>query len=689
MFCSKCGAEIKEGEKFCPKCGEPTPNFNSDNSENVEVSQSEVEAPTVHETPDEQEAPVLNFIPSEEEAPIITDVAMIEEPKKSRKGLIIGLIILLVAVIGVCLALFFTGYLMPAKMMLGRSVGNGKDDLIQEYKKGYDATQEAYKDVNGDMKMSMKLTLGEQTKALLGSLMMDVNWIDNAQIDANLDVQKEQLGIELKGNINDTDITTVDMIFDTKSGQTYVMDSDILQDRALVQDLGTNSEILANALSEYAKTLENTADSLPTPEEMDKIITKYSDILVKDLKDSKMKKSRAEISAGEVAAKYHVIEITVDKKTAAQLKLDMINELQKDEDTKALYKKMSKAQFESGAYGAVFRDFDQFWDYLMEQLEDDKQNAQDELDEIKKNPDANEDVATVNVYINNSCDVKGISVKPIKKEGSLECFAPEDGDKRGLLISLKDEEKTIFHFEGKGEEKKDKFNGEYQLSTDDKDVLRLKVVDFDTKEFEKRHSKGKVIINLDSSLTSEVQDPALKMFTVADYAISFDAQGLKGQMDFDILSGEESLLKLNMNYSMENVEDMALPTNKVQLEALSDEEKFEFIKSLNLNNFVNNLEKAKVPEEYYYEIADLRDAIASGDDMRVVDALLSLMGGSTGYEEEDLSGIESSQDVTKEQLKAFANMPYDDFAEMYRMGEGKENASDEEVKQAYDYLQSL
>ena len=135
MFCSKCGAEVKEGAKFCPKCGNPTPDFNADEVTAVEEEES-----------------TLNFIPSEEEQASIYDASLIEEPKKSHKGLIIGLIVFLVAVIGVCLALFFTGYLMPAKMMVGRAVGNGKDNFIQEYKKGYDATQEAYKDINGDMK---------------------------------------------------------------------------------------------------------------------------------------------------------------------------------------------------------------------------------------------------------------------------------------------------------------------------------------------------------------------------------------------------------------------------------------------------------------------------------------------------------------------------------------------------------
>ena len=131
---------------------------------------------------------------------------------------------------------------------------------------------------------------------------------------------------------------------------------------------------------------------------------------------------------------------------------------------------------------------------------------------------------------------------------------------------------------------------------------------------------------------------------------------------------------------------MTIPANKLQLERLSDEEKVAFIKSLNLNNFVDNLGKAKVPAEYYQPITDLKDAIASGDDMELARALIALGGSGSveGYE-----GSEVSEDVAKERLKAFAKMPYDDFAEMYRMGEGKENASDEEVRQAYEFLQNL
>ena len=41
-FCSKCGTQINDGAKFCPKCGQPTSEANNvQNSGNIESSDSE------------------------------------------------------------------------------------------------------------------------------------------------------------------------------------------------------------------------------------------------------------------------------------------------------------------------------------------------------------------------------------------------------------------------------------------------------------------------------------------------------------------------------------------------------------------------------------------------------------------------------------------------------------------------
>ena len=56
-FCSKCGAEIDEGAKFCPKCGEATGSNKADGSaknENGKGNENEFEK--IINTPDTTES---------------------------------------------------------------------------------------------------------------------------------------------------------------------------------------------------------------------------------------------------------------------------------------------------------------------------------------------------------------------------------------------------------------------------------------------------------------------------------------------------------------------------------------------------------------------------------------------------------------------------------------------------------
>ena len=79
MFCTKCGNELTDNSKFCPKCGTPV-GAAEDVATNVET-QTTVEEPVVTETTVEEAAPVVEETPVSEAAP--TAEAASEEPVAS------------------------------------------------------------------------------------------------------------------------------------------------------------------------------------------------------------------------------------------------------------------------------------------------------------------------------------------------------------------------------------------------------------------------------------------------------------------------------------------------------------------------------------------------------------------------------------------------------------------------------
>ena len=120
MKCPNCGAEIKEGLNFCPNCGQKLDeveqleiNQEQSISEEEEIEKLEIDQEQPISEEEEVEQLEMNQEPSifqEEEPSIfqneevetkdvkITNIELIEKPKKSHIGLVIGIIIIIILI---------------------------------------------------------------------------------------------------------------------------------------------------------------------------------------------------------------------------------------------------------------------------------------------------------------------------------------------------------------------------------------------------------------------------------------------------------------------------------------------------------------------------------------------------------------------------------------------------------------
>ena len=116
---------------------------------------------------------------------------------------------------------------------------------------------------------------------------------------------------------------------------------------------------------------------------------------------------------------------------------------------------------------------------------------------------------------------------------------------------------------------------------------------------------------------------------------------------------------------------------------MDEEELLNFIKGIKLDTLVDNLEKAGVPEEYYQTLSEVSDALASGDDYEIYNALSTLMYGTSydsyGYDDYDYDDYDYD-------YPDFSSMTYDEFADYYRENYDSE-ASDEDIEYYYDLFQ--
>lgn len=114
IFCKKCGNELRDGIKFCPKCGTPVPQMIEKNVvENLEISKQ-----------DDIKKPVENVA-----------TANHVEAKKSKKGRVVILIIAIVlamALGGVATAIYFMKNNEPQKIYVNNSDNSDDGDTEEK-----------------------------------------------------------------------------------------------------------------------------------------------------------------------------------------------------------------------------------------------------------------------------------------------------------------------------------------------------------------------------------------------------------------------------------------------------------------------------------------------------------------------------------------------------------------------------
>ena len=701
MFCSKCGHEVlSEGTKFCPKCGAPLP-ASQENTAPAQETEVKVEEPIeeiieeIIEEPVEITTDPVVEDPTEElkaEEPVIanTDSVMVSEPepKKKKKGWLVALIIALVAAIAAVVVCLVLGVFDSPQKIVAKTISKGEDEFIAGYTSGYNSIEKAYKDVNGDMTLSVEATLGDQTKDMINSFAssmgMDLDWINSASADIAVDVQENQLGVDMKGSLNGQEIGTIDAIVDGESGKAYVSSPDVLKDTAFSTDLDMSTEAFVEAMASYTDSITGYAEKYPAPEDMDKVLEKYEDILIKDLSKAEMTKSKAEISAGDVTAKYTEVAINLDDKIANQLAVDFIETLRDDEDLKEVMRPLFEAQLESEEYKEFFKDYDEFWKIMMDDLEESQKSAQDKLDAIEENPEENEDLGVLYLYVDRRHNCRGICFEDDEDSVKIEYYSPIDGNQTGLEFKVTSDKEVVFSFEGQGEVKSGLLNGEYTCTAGEDELFTVKVVDFDVKEFdENRNYKGKLVFTLGSGLSDLIDEPSIQAFTLANYEMTFDTEGLNGTFDLNVVAADKSLFQLKTTYKMEDVADMTIPSKVVDFNETNEEDPFAMLKEMNLSPIVKNLEKAGVPSEYYAKLENLSDAIASGDDLEIAYAIMEITGQDVDAYQQEMGAT----DFSDEDLEYLASLSYEDFEMLYTLYDPE--ATTDDIKEMYDLIQSI
>ena len=407
MFCTKCGAQMAEGQRFCGNCGAPVEIFTPAEAK-PEPEQQPVQAPSF----------------AEPSTPPAEPPVKPEKPKKEKKGRakgwILGVLLVLVAAVA-ALAIFRWNAVSAYAANLAAKTFSSPEEYYQRVEKnnirrGLDAaeegegvfalyreaaqTREGKQALFAEEKLQLSFdesALSEELADLIeDELGMDLAWLNNLGMYVSVGAQDELLGGTVTAFLNDKDIIDADFTFDTASGEAF-----FAVPRLSDQTVRIDAEEMAFATSgldaEDQAAAQELIVTLTDEKLISTLIDRYSEIVFGDL--TKVEKGTEELSAGGLSGKYTALEVKIDGKVMLKIAKDVLKKAQNDAEIKTVFCAYAKSQ------GLNDAEIEQYYDSFLDQLEE-KRAELEEMDpkEITRN-------VLMTVYVDGQGRIIGRDVK--------------------------------------------------------------------------------------------------------------------------------------------------------------------------------------------------------------------------------------------------------------------------------------
>ena len=408
MFCTKCGAQMAEGQRFCGNGGAPVEIFT-----------------TAEAKPEPEQQPVQEPSFAEPSTPPAEPPVKPEKPKKEKKkgkakGWILGILLVLVAA-AAALAIFRWNAVSAYAANLAAKTFSSPEEYYQRVEKnnvrrGLDAaeagegvfalyreaaqTREGKQALFAEEKLQLSFdesALSEELADLIeDELGMDLAWLNNLGMYVSVGAQDELIGGTVTAFLNDKDIIDADFTFDTASGEAF-----FAVPRLSDQTVRIDAEEMAIAASgldaEDQAAAQELIDTLTDEKLITTLIDRYSEIVIGDL--TKVEKGTEELSAGGLSGKYTALEVKIDGKVMLKIAKDVLKKAQNDAEVKTVFCAYAKSQ------GLNEAEIEQYYDTFLDQLEEKRAELEDmDPKEITRN-------VLMTVYVDGQGRIIGRDVK--------------------------------------------------------------------------------------------------------------------------------------------------------------------------------------------------------------------------------------------------------------------------------------
>lgn len=394
-------------------------------------------------------------------------------------------------------------------------------------------------------------------------------------IGGNISAKTNMLSGNISALLNGESIIDSDIAMDLENFD-YFLRVPELNEQWLCLSLG-------NVIDEISINPTQNIYEYLTPEQLEDIIVRYSDIWNESVSDIELEKQET-VDICDISVEYTVISAEFDKEKYSELATKFINELKNDDVIKNIV-------------------VNQIGEYTEEEY---NSSLDDLLKQIEESDTSENDVNfTLNTYVDSNGDIRG--VKMIQDTNEISFVTGKDGDNVRAEFSVNEDGENNVSMELYADKDGNKYNGNIDFN----------FIDYDTPETISVEFKDYEVVNEDNGYVNA--DVTLIIPDVDPIAIKLSSDGNSQDISYNINIDDIDYGTITLSISEIKDAEVSIPNKDESFvyDFNSDFSIKDYIPQENMQTFIENLLKKigfgdelsaegakEITDDIYYEYED-------------------------------------------------------------------------------------
>lgn len=546
MFCRNCGSEMKDGTKFCPRCGtpaaaqsSPAQDMGGQDPGTYGTGQQGQTDGGQNQWTDQSGQPAGGQNQWQGQPP--------QKKKGSKKKVIIPVVsVAVVAAVGIGAFAFTRSNFFQSKF-----------SSPEEY---YRSVEEAY--IDKEMKALSNAVAEEEFNEITASVNLEdagvamlglSGYISDAEVDALGDLEirintgeKDGVsGAQAALYSGDESILSANTVIDTDSGDLYVQIPELSESYIRISQDDTSVDFQELIGMSTALDFSSLPDMLP----------KYLDVMLDYATD--VERQDSTLTVGSISQDATLLEVRIGGGQLTDMAVDLMETMQTDKDLEEMLVNLGDYMMATDPYFGYSGQ--EFYDEAMNQL-------QETLDDARSEGVPESAAIEMDVWVDGDGNIIGRTITLVDSEETLEVFnvlEAQDGGNYASELSVGDISNGDYvSLEGEGTIKGGKAAGSYRLMSADEEVLQIEMSDYDVKLAEEGYLDGTFLFTSDT-------DPSLSGFGL-QAEIHSDSSDIEAVIS--ILSSDVPIATLNLGLSSAGSYEPGLPSGETIYDGDDDDD---------------------------------------------------------------------------------------------------------------------